>query len=296
MLNWRNSLKVTFFLCITINALNSSCEPITRENSAIYKQLDEAAATLKSCLANSPSQNPDLGCVDSLKQLHDYCTNNRLSFFYFKRKYTDVYIDAKYCKAVDASFPHLGSLFQLDEKACVKGYETVAAQLQSFHRNSTVTYIEDPFNYDFEKSRCKEIKKYVNFCAYVDGDVKNRPIDNNLKLPSLTQFMSRKSVCPPTNETTVDYGISNIESVLFKLLDNRKSDVYNTAATEIRKQGKRSIASDTNNYCEQTRLSFLNLGCQKWDLVSDEDPIYIEADKIRDRRLNQKDSKGGGSK
>lgn len=289
----------TLILGLTISSFSFSLE---LDNSKIdFKKMDSALYTLSSCLSNIPSSNRELGCVDSLKQLHDFCETRRRAFFYFKQRRADMNRLAKYCPVVDDAFAHLTSLFELDGKACIKGYESLPARLQSFHRNTSVTFLEERFTHDFEKSSCKDFRRYVNFCVYVDGDLKKRRVDTSDKLPDITKFKDR-TICSVAGINDVGFGVSQIEGLLKISLTKSDQNGYNNAIQTLQMRNETAIAvneppTEVNFYCEKVRSSYLNLGCQKWEAISDDDPFYYDQEtyeKMRRSKAGLGGSSGGG--
>lgn len=257
-----------------------------------YKKLNHAAAIMRECLSTLPSPDEKQGCVDSLRLLYDHCTQQRMAYYYYKRTNQEIFKDAEYCPLVDDSFMKLSNLFKLDEQKCIKGFETVADRIESFNRNRPMIELEERFAYEYEKSSCKDYKKYVNLCAYVDGDLKNTPATRDEYLPKLTKFLEKKSVCANSVEG-IGAGSAEIDNLLFNYVSKRENDVYNNAIKDLRRQNVRTISSTTgktvNGQCEQVRTSYVNLGCQKWDNVSDDEPIYMSEDQMKERRLKKVD-------
>lgn len=253
-----------------------------------YKKLDVALGIVKLCLVKSGSPNKDLGCVDSLRQLHDYCVERRLTSFYEKPSVLEMNRAVKYCPSVDNSFYHLRDFFALDEKNCVKGFETIPARLRSFHRNVSLTDLEEPFNYDFEKSQCKEFKRYVNLCEYVDGDLKKKAAPNGDKLPNLTKFLSKEKTCVPESNSSADHSLHKVDHLLSDYFNKNETEVYGRAILKLRTPS--SVSNSSPNDCEQIRGSYSNLGCKKWESVSESDPIYLENAKFQERRLQKLDA------
>jgi hypothetical protein len=264
-----------------------------------YKKLNHAAAIMRECLSTLPSPDPNQGCVDSLRLLHDHCRQQRMAFYYYKRTNQEIFKDAEYCPLVDDSYMKLSNLFKLDEQKCIKGFETVANRIESFHKNKAMLEPEDRFVYEYEKSNCKDYKRYVNFCVFVDGDLKNVPASRDEYLPKLTYLIDKKASCNVVNDS-IGSGSAEIDNLLFNYMSKKENDVYNNAIKDLRRQNIRTISSTTgktvNGQCEQVRSSYLNLGCQKWENVSDEDPIYMSEDQMKERRLKKLDDAANSDK
>ena len=258
-----------------------------------YKKLNHAAAIMRECLSTLPSPDEKQGCIDSLRLLYDHCTQQRMAFYYYKRSNQEIFKDAEYCPLVDDSFIKLSNLFKLDEQKCIKGYETVANRIESFHKNKSMIELEERFTYEFEKSSCKDYKRYVNLCAYVDGDLKNKPATSDEYLPKLTQFLEKKSACTPIKDDNIGYANSEIDSLIYNYVSKKDPDIYNSTIKDLRAKSTRSISSTTgntvNSHCEQVRTSYAVLGCKKWENVSEEDPIYMPEEDYNKRRLKKID-------
>jgi hypothetical protein len=259
-----------------------------------YKKLDRSAEILKQCFKGTPNTDLQQGCIDSLQQLHEHCIEQRQAFFVgVKRTMHEIFMDAKYCPLVDNSFGYvtLNRYFNHDEQHCIKGYETVANKLSSFYKNSGMLRLEEPFAYDFEKASCKDFKKYVHFCDYVDGDLKNNKTVSYQYLPPLERYLEKK-FCPP-NLAPDDpgYGVSKIDNLLKANVTTNNPDTYLKAIQELRENQKRNIANTKEaetDYCKNIRGSYSNLGCQKWEKVTDEESIYYDLDDFRSRRIKKK--------
>ena len=258
-----------------------------------YKKLDHAARIMRECLSTLPSPDSNQGCVDSLRLLYDHCNQQRMAFYYYKRSNQEIFKDAEYCPLVDDSFIKLSNLFKLDEQKCIKGYETVANRIESFHKNKTMIEPEERFTYEFEKSSCKDYKRYVNLCAYVDGDLKNKPATSDEYLPQLTKFYEKKAACTPIESNNIGFANSEIDNIIYNYINKKEPDIYNSLIKDLRAKNKRSISSTTgqtvNAHCEQVRTSYLVLGCKKWENVSNDDPIYLPEDEYTKRRLKKID-------
>lgn len=264
-----------------------------------YKKLSHAARIMRECLSTLPSPDSNQGCVDSLRLLHDHCQQQRMSYYYYRRTNQEIFKDAEYCPLVDDSFMKLSNLFKLDEQKCIKGFETVANRIESFHKNKAMLEPEERFVYEYEKSNCKDFKRYVNFCAYVDGDLKNVPATSDVYLPKLTNILQKKAACNPTGEG-VGSGSVEIDNLLYTYINKKENDVYNNAIKDLRRRSVRSISSTTgksvNGNCEEVRSSYVNLGCQKWENVSDEEPIYMSEEQFKERRLKKIDDAANSDK
>lgn len=265
-----------------------------------YKKLNHAASIMRECLSTVPSPDDNLGCVDSLRLLYDHCNQQRMAFYYYKRSTQEIFKDAEYCPLVDDSFMKLSNLFKLDEQKCIKGFETVANRIESFHKNKTMLDLEEPFSYQFEKSSCKDYKRYVNLCTYVDGDLKNKPATSDQYLPNLTRFLEKKSVCVPSQTDSIGFANSEIDSLIYNYLNKKEPDIYNSIIKDLRSKSTRTISSTTghkvNAHCEQVRTSYHVLGCKKWENVSDEDPIYMSEEQMKERRLKKVDDAANSDK
>lgn len=258
-----------------------------------YKKLNHAASIMRECLSTVPSPDSNLGCIDSLRLLYDHCNQQRMAFYYYKRTNQEIFKDAEYCPLVDDSFMKLSNLFKLDEEKCIKGFETVANRIASYHRNKTMIDLEEPFSYQFEKSSCKDYKRYVNLCIYVDGDLKNKPVTSDQYLPNLTRFLEKKSACTPSQTDSIGFANSEIDSLIYNYINKNEPDIYNSIIKDLRSKSTRSISSTTghkvNTHCEQVRTSYNVLGCKKWENVSDDEPVYMSEEQMRERRLKKID-------
>jgi hypothetical protein len=160
--------------------------------------------------------------------------------------------------------------------------------------------LEEPFSYEFEKRSCKDYKRYVNLCIYVDGDLKNKPASSDQYLPNLTRFLEKKSACNPSQTDSIGFANSEIDSLIFNYINKKEPDIYNSIIKELQRKSTRSISSTSgksvNAHCEQVRTSYAVLGCQKWENVSDYEPVYMSQEQMRERRLKKLDDSANSDK
>lgn len=284
-------MRITFIFFFCWNALAAGPKDMS---SVEYQKLESALVVLNSCLKLAPKTTADLGCVDSLRMLYDYCIPKRMTLFYHKHSRLEIFRVARYCKPVDDSFFHLPTFFEFDAKSCVNGYENVSTRLESFHRHTSITSLDEKFNHDFEKAGCKDYRRYVNFCAFVDGDLKNSPVERIETLPDLSRFYRNPTACPIEDTTSVGYGVAKIDQLLAENMKQQNESPYGKAVRILQQEPRRSMASEgSQNYCQQVRLGYEKLNCAKWESVSDEEPIYMKEDAFNKRRM-QKKSGGDG--
>jgi len=289
-----NSINTVILSCIAVLVMCNTDFALAKQIDRFdYKKLDRSAEILKHCFKGTPNTDPQQGCIESLQQLHEHCVEQRQAFFVgVKRTMHEIFQDAKYCHLVDNSFGYvtLNRYFAQDEYQCVKGFETVANRLASFYKNSQMLRLEEPFAYDFEKASCKDFKKYVHFCEYVDGDLKNSTAVSYQNLPPLERYLEKKKICPvPSNSADPGYGVSQIDNLLKVNVTENSPDTYQKAIQVFREKQKRNIANTQEaDFCKNLRGSYTNLGCQKWEKVTDEESIYYDLDDFRSRRIKKK--------
>lgn len=240
--------------------------------------------TLDNCVNGRASTDKALGCLDAYKYIDNVC---KVKLEYdFKKKYKKIrqeYFDVA-CAYHEKSENQLLRFFSMDSRACIKGYESIRDQILTIARNEE--YFDEEFRHYSKKSSCKEMKRYVNLCSYVDGELRELLPESYQQLPEL-DFVTAVSTCNPPNENSD--GLYSLSNDLLSLVKSPEEQVYEKLILNYRARlpaGKFS----KNKTCTKVRTTYKNFSCSQFEDVREGEPIILSAEENREKRKRANDS------
>ena len=244
---------------------------------------------LEACLKSNASQSVEIGCVDAVQYMNLICKTRRDSPFKNYKKTVNALLDEA-CDLTIQTESHWTLLFDLDSKACRKGFESTPDRIVSLRRHKQS--FEDDAYYMYEKNSCKEFRNYVNLCVYIDGQLKNTlPVQSD-KLPQVEYGKNINDICRPP--VTTQQSLTNLNYDLAVSARSSENNIYKKVIEKYRARIP-SGEDGKSPLCERVRSSYYNLGCEKFEVLNDGEPIYFTAEEIRRLRIERQPStsKGG---
>ncbi|MBY0555385.1 hypothetical protein K2P97_12705 [bacterium] len=243
---------------------------------------------IQECINKHPSANKSFGCVDSYKYVNAVCNvmreeNFKVRYKKFPRKYFQ-----EACALSSKSEDYVLQFFDLDEKGCIKGYETERDRLLTLNKSKNL--LEDDFVYKYEKKTCKAFRAYVNLCTYVDGDLKTLFPTDYSNLPKIDYNSDIKSICSVKNPDKDALYKINHDIKYYASSPNVKP--YDKVIMEYRSRIPASVPGKDrkNRVCVVVRNSYDNLGCSRYEKSSEGDPIYFTAEEMRLKRIEENEN------
>ncbi len=235
------------------------------------------------CMRGDPSTKKNLGCVDSFKYLNSVCSITKEENYRSRYKRNIRRYVSEACNLYNSSDNKLSYFFELDEKSCVSGYETISDRLISLEKNKQ--FFDENFSYLYEKRSCKDFRTYVNLCVYVDGQLKNTLPKDYTKLPKVNLAKKPDQVCRSTD--VYAGGLNTVNVDMASLAIRPSSNVYDKLITNYRSRMPAGSEA-TSPTCDEVRNSYNNFGCSRYETIADGDPIYYTEEEFRAIRIREK--------
>lgn len=279
---------VKLILLATISTVTLADEVLSPAVVNISQRFPQNKKILQECLYQHPSKNKSLGCTDAYQYMIALCKASHEDDASKKYKNIAATYFNQACKLFDRSENQTARFFELDEKGCIYGYETIPDRIITLNKNKEL--LDEQFIYTYEKNSCKSFRTYVNLCAYVDGDLKEVFPKDYQKLPKL-DFQAAQ-VCSPGKFGA--NGIYTLNLDLSFLMTNPNNKIFETLISNYR---SRMPSSQGNKLlvCDQIRSSYNNLGCAQYENVKDGDPLYISQDEMQKKRLKANETAAQGT-
>ncbi|MGZ3726757.1 MAG: hypothetical protein ACXWQQ_13200 [Pseudobdellovibrio sp.] len=285
--------KVILFLSVMSGSWTYADQPLSSLMENVDQRYAEAEKTVLTCSKGEPSQNKTQGCVESFKYISGLCSvlkEDNFSKKYKKSQRKHVYEACDlYAKIENSKW---AQFIELDSKSCVSGYESIPDRIASVQKNKD--FFDENFFSDYEKHSCKEFRTYVNLCVYIDGDLKDTLPKDYTKLPKIDY--QKGSVACKSSDSNAG-GLNAVNSDIASLSGSPESkNVYEKLILDYRARKPASQGASVGP-CNEVRNGYANLGCARFETVSDEDPIYYNEDDFRKLRIQKKQAgeRNGGN-
>ncbi len=284
-------MKIIFIvLAFSLFAFARTEKPIEKGND-VQQKLDQEFAEHKKiiepCLEGTPTANKKLGCTESLNFFVALCEKKSATSFrkiYLQRQ--QKYI-SQACEYTYQAEGRVTKLFDLDEKACVPGYATIKERIESLYKNKDL--LDETAFYLYEKKSCKEYRNYVNLCIYIDGELKAYvPRDMSL-LPKVNLAQNTNQRCFSKED-----GLSNLTKDVLSEGESARDNAFQKTILASRSRMPASKGA-TSKDCDQVRRSYIYFGCNRFEGLKDEDPIFISNEEMQKRRQESPRNSNGAS-
>jgi hypothetical protein len=237
---------------------------------------------IEGCLSGEKSTDKSFGCMDAFAYMTKICNFTREDDYKTKYKREQRKYFTRACEVLVRTDNQLTGFVFLDERACVKGYETPRDRLSNISKFKNV--IDDNFLSAYEKKSCKDLRTYVNLCVYVDGNLNNVMPKDYEKLPRIDFAQKSDEICLP--ESPQQDGLYLISEAIRKLAVNAENDIFEHYIKESRSRLPASLGARSME-CDKVRNSYLNLQCTRYDNSNDEDPFYYTQEEYRAKRMKR---------
>ena len=257
---------------------------LNEKRNAFIRQFTQHKNIFEKCSDRSVSQNnepetEEFGCLDTYEFFKKIC-DKRLTVNY---EYRNPEISARHfsdsCEFVERSNQLMLSFIDQDAKSCRKGFENLPTRLKSISEKEHSLPEGVPFRY--ELLSCKQIKTYVNLCAYIDGQLRanNNPNINEL-LPNTNLAQSKLITCSEDEKLLSSF--YNFNQEIKKRSLNIEKPVLKDLISHYR---NRTPAGTKNSDCEGVRSVFVNLRCFRYENISEADPLYYSQEDMTKMRM-----------
>lgn len=270
--------KIILMLTLWLQAF---AEPITPTPK--QKELDELFLKNKdilvNCLDRVASKDVNHGCNDSLVYMSQLC--QKRSDYDFRKVYLarqKSYV-SQACEFTYKSEVKTDDFFDLDQKSCIHGYESLVGRLFSVRRQKD--FFDEAVMGRFEKRLCKEFKRFINLCVYIDGNLKNVLPNEFNRLPSVN--LAGNSVCPSQSKN-----LDMPEKIGLYITEISKrglprEKIYEELILNLRKD-QNSKPKGSEGDCSLLRTQYAGLSCESFEQVSDDDPLSDEELEKKNKR------------
>jgi hypothetical protein len=264
-------LSLLVIFVINFSLAKSPLSPFVKD---IDKVFDKNREILETCTDKYLSPDKSTGCVDSFKYMYGICEVTHEHDFYNRYRRIPYAYFYRACKLSGKASTHIQHFFEQDEKSCAKGFETIRDRLESLEKSRDVLeeLLNGKYAYNLEKSLCKDFRKYINFCEYVDGDLKNLEPTNFAFLPSVGNTTVLTNSCHPANPQSST--ILDISKEIKEAANQPTLSVYKNLVSKYKNRIPASTAGVSND-CENLRTSYRSFNCAKFEAFSDQEPIWL---------------------